>query len=195
MKGEISQWEVLPEGSRFDVQQALYRMMGGEGELFTLYQPTRQENASVVGTGEGLTWVSRAEGGDGPSRLVYQVEVQGRQALYFDAFRDLSTRLTEPINDSFAIKVNGRSAAESYPAKRNNGLLYLGLFENEPVTVEVEVLKDVSLASFGLGGPEHGSFGTGGSPGSRGGASGLRAQVYRPGSGGGGGISPCGPAL
>ena len=113
----------LPEGSRFDVQQALYRMMGGEGELFTLYQPTRQENASVVGTGEGLTWVSRAEGGDGPSCLIYQVEVQGRQALYFDAFRDLSTRLTEPINDSFAIKVNGRSAAESYPAKRNDGLL------------------------------------------------------------------------
>ena len=152
VKGEISQWEALPEGSRFDVQQALYRMLGGEGELFTLYQPTRQENASVVGTGEGLTWVSRAEGGDGPSRLIYQVEVQGRQALYFDAFRDLSTRLTEPINDSFAIKVNGRSAAESYPAKRNNGLLYLGLFENEPVTVEVEVLKDVSLASFGLAG-------------------------------------------
>ena len=78
--------------------------------------------------------------------------MSGQQALYFDAFRNLSTRLEEPIKGSFAIKVNGETVTQSYPSKRENGLLYLGAFQNESVTVEVELLKDVSLRSFGLAG-------------------------------------------
>lgn len=150
VSGEISQWEALPEGSRFEIQQSLYEMLGGEGDLFTLYQPSQAENTSVWNGEDGLTHVTRV--GEGTSRLVYQVEVSGWQALYFDAFRNLSTRLEEPINGSFSIKVNGETVTQSYPSKRENGLLYLGAFQNESVTVEVELLKDVSLRSFGLAG-------------------------------------------
>ena len=142
--------ETLPEGSRFEIQQSLYEMLGGEGDLFTLYQPSQAENTSVWNGEDGLTHVTRV--GEGTSRLVYQVEVSGQQALYFDAFRNLSTRLEEPINGSFSIKVNGETVTQSYPSKRENGLLYLGAFQNESVTVEVELLKDVSLRSFGLAG-------------------------------------------
>ncbi len=158
LKGDVTQWELLPDGSRIDVQEALYRMLGGDGALFTAYEPYRQENASVTTGAMGLTLVKKEGEAQEQSFLHYQVQVEGTQALYFDAFRDLTIRLQEPINGSFTVTVNGRKIEEGYPTRRNNGLLYLGTFEDQTVEIEVEVCKDVTLKSFGVYGLDVGKL-------------------------------------
>ena len=40
--------------------------------------------------------------------LVFELEARQGETLYFDAFHEISTKLKEKINDTFAIEVNGR---------------------------------------------------------------------------------------
>jgi hypothetical protein len=82
----------------------------------------------------------------------YVINVEGTQTLYFDCFDKLTNHLTEPINGSFNIYVNGESIESSYPKKNDNGLLNLGTYTDETVDIEVNVLKDVCAQSFGVSG-------------------------------------------
>ena len=82
--------------------------------------------------------------------VTYNIFVDGRQNLYFDCFRNLSTSLVEPINNSFKIMVNDFTIKTNYPVKNTNGILDLGVFENETVTVSVCVQKSSYANSFGV---------------------------------------------
>ncbi|MBR4123014.1 MAG: YfhO family protein, partial [Clostridia bacterium] len=82
--------------------------------------------------------------------IVYDIFVNGEQTLYFDCFNGGSNRLEEPINKSFSVYVNGIAVAQSYPAQNNNGMLELGTFEDESVTVLLQLNKSVSCYSFGV---------------------------------------------
>ena len=118
----------LSEGSRVQRQAELSKSLFNESlELFTEYQPTKADDI-----------------------LFYELTISGRAALYFDCFDALSNRLREPINDSYKVSVNGIIIAHSYPSQRQNGILFLGEFVDSQVSVEVEVLKDVTVQSFGV---------------------------------------------
>lgn len=149
LQGDLEAWATLPEGSRFQVQQQLYTLLGGEGELFTFYSPSSQEGVALS-AGEGSVSLRRTE--DGTCRITYRIPVQEPQTLYFDGFGQVSTRLREAYNDAFTVQVNGTTVAESYPSQSHNGLLCLGAFQKEWVLVEVELHKNVSLRSFGVAG-------------------------------------------
>lgn len=85
-----------------------------------------------------------------PGHIYYEIPVQETQTLYFDCFDRLSNQLTEHINDSFQISVNGISIEDHYPSRQSNGLICLGTFENETVIVDIELLQSVTCRSFGL---------------------------------------------
>lgn len=82
--------------------------------------------------------------------IYYEIPVEEAQTLYFDCFDRLSNQLTEHINDSFQISVNGTILETDYPSRQNNGLLCLGTFENETVLIDIELLQSVTCRSFGL---------------------------------------------
>ena len=48
------------------------------------------------------------------------------------------------------MKVNGRTIKSKYPESDANGLLKLGEFENEKITVEITANKKISCYSFGV---------------------------------------------
>lgn len=135
---------VLPEtlelGDRILLQEELCRALTGEA-LFTRYTPIGGQTAKQ----DGKTALE-------PCSLRYQIQVGQMETLYFDAFDCISTSLREAINDGFSIKVNEIEIAESYPTKRCNGILKLGSFENETVTVEITVRKQMQVCSFGVWG-------------------------------------------
>lgn len=140
--GYLLPQNVLPAAleteNRFQVQDRLYQAVTGEAEgAFSVYRPVQGEAALGEVTLE-------------PTALRYEIPVLQRETLYFDAFSCISTRLKEKINDGFHIKVNGQEIAASYPTQRQNGILELGTFENQKVSVEVTVLKRVELCSFGV---------------------------------------------
>lgn len=141
--------EQLTDGTRSEVQQQLFQeIFQSEEQLITSYEPAEQQNISVERT-SGHYRLQRGEGSN-PSGLMWSIPVTQRQALYFDCFDALSTKLTEPINGAFTVSVNGEELIQGYPSKSKNGLLYLGTFENETVQVQVTLHKDVEAKSFGV---------------------------------------------
>lgn len=76
----------------------------------------------------------------------YSIDVTDKQTLYFDCFDKLSNSLSEDINGSFMVTVNGQVKQMDYPSQSSNGLLKLGEFENEHVNVRV-TLKKTSQAA------------------------------------------------
>ena len=82
--------------------------------------------------------------------IVYELDIIGEQILYFDCFNGGSNNLNEPINNSFSVYVNGSPISQSYPSQNKNGMLELGTFKDESVTVFLQLNKSVSCYSFGV---------------------------------------------
>ena len=138
----------LPEMERSELQQYLYKLYGGVGELVKRYDFTSAAGVGVTHS-DGLYYIS-IKPDQVTGSIYYTIEVNGRQALYFDAFKDISNRLKEALNESFSVAVNNVTVQSSYPDQGSNGLLYLGDFENETVTVRISVKKNAVAASFGV---------------------------------------------
>ncbi len=82
--------------------------------------------------------------------IVYDIDIKGEQILYFDCFNGGSNNLEEPINNAFSVYVNGSPITQSYPSQNKNGMLELGTFKDESVTVLLQLNKSVNCYSFGV---------------------------------------------
>ena len=144
----IKDLEKIPDKNRIEFQQQLYsKLTGRDNNLITRYNFTDSAGASVTETDDGIEYRRLNEN---IGFLTYEIDVKGRQNLYFDCFNELSTRLNEPINNSFNIVVNGIRVASYYPNKNTNGMLDLGIFENEKVEIIISVLRSGRANSFGV---------------------------------------------
>ena len=133
--------EIPSELERADIQQYIYSSLFNNNNLVTRY--SFQTVSDTVNYQEGYSF-------SGSGTISYNIYVEGKQKLYFDCFDKTTTNLSEPTYDSFAIYVDGNQIESSYPYNKNNGVLYLGDFENQSVSIQVELLKQVSCASFGV---------------------------------------------
>ena len=140
--------EELPSLSRLGLQQWLFETLFQTDEpLFTDWTPAASwQNCTDQGA-ENAHQIRIT--GESPT-ISWEIPVGESRTLYFDCFDQCTTNLTEPIYDSFQVLVNGTEIAASYPTQSENGLLKLGQFENETVTVTVVSLKNVDCRSFGL---------------------------------------------
>lgn len=136
---------------RFDIQQEVFEsIFNTKEDLFTEYDYTSCENLDINYNDEEYTLYRTSAMSDGCVK--YDIFVSGKEMLYFDCFDKLSTQLKEHINSSFDIYVNGIKIYSKYPGQSYNGLLELGTFENENVSIEVYVKDDVYCASYGVAG-------------------------------------------
>ncbi|MBQ4346619.1 MAG: YfhO family protein, partial [Oscillospiraceae bacterium] len=76
--------------------------------------------------------------------------VEDAQFLYFDLYTLTGTEIGNPRNKSVNLSVNGRFLETDYPQSSNNGLVSLGKFENEYVTVRAVIHQDFTCESFGV---------------------------------------------
>ncbi len=152
---DLSGSEELSAGTRSDVQKKLFeQLFGGNGdELITDY-----EYDSIYGIQDdsvmspSFTFNSSSDF----SYMDYEIKVTDKQTLYFDCFDKLSNNLSESINGSFMVTVNGRSIQTDYPSQSSNGLLKLGEFENEEVNIRVTLNKNITnCRSYGVFGLHH----------------------------------------
>ena len=152
---DLSGSEELSTGTRSNVQKKLFeQLFGGKGdELITDY-----EYSTIYGVQDDsnfkpnytLTTTSDV------AYMDYSIDVTDKQTLYFDCFDKLSNSLSEDINGSFMVTVNGQVKQMDYPSQSSNGLLKLGEFENEHVNVRVTLKKDIiSCRSYGVFGLHH----------------------------------------
>ncbi len=147
---QIKSMKNLPDTTRLNLQQNLFQSIFNTDEnLFINYEPTSLTNVTYTADEYyGLTLPDRTTNGF----INYQIPVKGKQTLYFDCFDRLTNSLIEHINSSFNVFVNGKLVQSDYPSQSSNGLINLGTFTDETVSVEVELLKEVNAKSFGLAG-------------------------------------------
>ncbi len=130
--------------TRAQIQQYIFSSIFGSGELIYNYDPSEGEYQRSA---DGAAQRFKINEGE---RLIYRIDCKQKQTLYFDCFDKLTNELTEPIYDSFSVRVNGKLICDGYPYSKENGLLKLGSFENERTVIEITALKDVDCSSFGL---------------------------------------------
>lgn len=152
---DLSGSEELSTGTRSNVQKKLFeQLFGGNGnKLITDYEYTTiygVQDDSNFKPNYTLTTTSDV------AYMDYSIDVTDKQTLYFDCFDKLSNSLSEDINGSFMVTVNGQVKQMDYPSQSSNGLLKLGEFENEHVNVRVTLKKDItSCRSYGVFGLHH----------------------------------------
>lgn len=126
--------------TRPEIQQYLFNTMFGEEKVICPYSPDEGR----------VSFIDGRYSFEMDEMLIYRIKVKGRQTLYLDCFDRLSNELSEPVYDSFSVNVNGRTVSRNYPYSKENGLLKLGSFEDQTVTIDLTALKDISCRSFGV---------------------------------------------
>ena len=147
---QIKAFSSLPNTTRLNTQQSVFESLFHTKEkLFTQYEPAFCNNVTYT-SGDRYSLTFQDNSADGS--VIYQIPVKETETLYFDCFDRLSNNLIEPINSSFNVLVNGMTVQNDYPNQSNNGILNLGTFRNQTVEVEIQVLKEVNVKSFGVAG-------------------------------------------
>lgn len=78
------------------------------------------------------------------AKIIYEIDITDKEILYFDT--------DTPYWNSIDVIVNDSKIASNYPNYDINGICELGTFENETITVEIEIDSDIYAANFGIAG-------------------------------------------
>ena len=135
----------IPDGmTRAEIQQYLFEsIFDTNKKLITEYDYDRKKST-------GISYSNNKYQLSGSAKVKYDIYVSGRQSLYADCYDRFSNALSEDYFDSLSVKVNGRTIKSKYPEADANGLLKLGEYENEKITVEITANKKISCYSFGI---------------------------------------------
>lgn len=147
---DLSQCTELPKAERIVIQEYLAKNLLDTGNelLFTEYEHTGEKNIRYAHR-DGIYYFT-PKSNTRIATLSYKLDIGEKQALYFDCFDLVTRNINEHINGSFAIYVNGIKQDLSFPNKDSNGLLYLGTFENEKVSIDVDVNESTYCSSYGV---------------------------------------------
>lgn len=152
----LAQTEKFPQAGRIEIQQYICKKLFGEQSLFRRYEPAEEKNVTVKEKSKGFSVTAQSKRN---SYLLYEIPVKERTTLYFDCFDRVSPALVEKVNGAATVEVNGKTISDSYPSQMENGILPLGSFENETVTVEIKINKDFSCTSLGVYGLDENKLG------------------------------------
>lgn len=128
--------------TRAQTQQYLYSEIFGDRQLIYEYHYDNNDDSIIYSNGKYNV-------SDGAT-VSYNIYVSGRQSLYADCFDVFSNSLSESYFKTFKVVVNGEVIEKEYPRTIKNGVLKLGEFENEYVSVTMTASKNISCYSFGV---------------------------------------------
>ncbi len=149
--GVITEGELIAEfsGERSEIAEELYTALTGKTGLIEKYKVPYEGLKGVEYTYEDGIHRLRSTG-TAKGTVTYSITVDGKRALYFDCFDLYTNDLKQHINESFNITVNGKSVRQNYPAQNRNGIVFLGEFSDETVTVKLTLNKNFYGRSFGV---------------------------------------------
>ncbi len=101
-------------------------------------------NLTVTQTEKGYVLEPTGEN----ARLSFRIHATEKQAVYFNVFQENTNALTQTINKKFNVYSPQRSYLE-VPKQKNNGLLYMGDFENQLISVTAYIDETVTVKEIG----------------------------------------------
>lgn len=145
----ISECPLYLEDDRAKIQDYLYKtLFNTDTSLITEYQPTQKQNCDISIDSDNQYNVTSDLNQKGI--LYYDVKVKGTKTLYLDCFHNTINDIEDAVNGSIKVSVNNKEVVNKYPQRENNGLLCLGTFTDQDVSIKIDLLKDFSCNSFGV---------------------------------------------
>ena len=130
--------------TRAEIQQYIFEnIFDTDKKLITEYDYDKKKRTGILYSNNKYQLYNAA-------KVKYDIYVSGRQSLYADCYDRFSNSLSEEYFEGLSVKVNGRTIKNKYPEADTNGLLKLGEYENEKITVEITANKKISCYSFGV---------------------------------------------
>lgn len=140
----------LPDGKRSRVQAYLAKQKLGRSDVITEYPYTKTENVNVTVNDDGGVRCEVVDESAFTTDIRFSLFAEEKQILYFDLYSLTGTEIGNALNESVSISVNGIFLEKNYPQNSNNGLICLGAFDHEYVTVRAVVHESFSCESFGV---------------------------------------------
>lgn len=135
----------IPEHfSRAQAQQYLFEKVFNTNDQLIVDYPYDKDASGDISYDDGKYDVSKG------SLVRYEIDIADKQSLYADVYDRFSNKLSEDYFESVNIRVNNRTVRNNYPGTDDNGLYYLGSFENCHVTIDIEVNQTIRCKSFGV---------------------------------------------
>ncbi len=130
--------------TRAEIQQYLFEnIFDTNKKVITEYEYDRKKSTGISYSDNKYQLYNAA-------KVKYDIYVSGRQSLYADCYDRFSNALSEDYFEGLSVKVNGKTIKNKYPEADANGLLKLGEYENEKITVDITANKKISCYSFGV---------------------------------------------
>jgi len=85
------------------------------------------------------------------SYLEKNIKIKDKSIIYLEIYNSNENTLDTGMFDTFDIYINDKRFISDYPNKHNNGTLKLGEFENEEVSIKIELNKNVKIKDLELG--------------------------------------------
>ena len=109
----------------FDLQNAIYRSITDNDNIFEV----------VKNNSEGI----------------FKIKVKGTKEVYLELLTSLDNQANAKNYGSFNIYVDDLLIEDKYPDKDFNGVIDLGKYKDEEITVKVEYLKDIDVKYLSVG--------------------------------------------
>lgn len=127
----------------FDIQNAIYKSITNDDDLFTIHKPDNIHNISV----NKKNYLIK----DKDNFVEYNITIDKKSKIYLELYSSLDNRENTDIYELFNIYVNNELYLKNFPTKDYNGLVDFGTFEKEKVNIKIEFLDDCSLKSLNIG--------------------------------------------
>lgn len=141
----------LPSGSRTAVQRYLAATMLGADDLIVEYPATATNYCTLANDpATGLVTCNVDKEAEEIKEIRFAMFVPDHQALYFDLYSLTGTEIGNPRNGAVSVSVNGKNLRYQYPENDSNGVIFLGEYAGDYVSVRIVVNKDFACESFGV---------------------------------------------
>lgn len=145
-KTDLTKYEYLNDNSRALMQKSIVKSLFNRDDIVNIYNYSYLDNVIDNKPESGFSYnILSTEG-----KIIYDIDIKDKQALYFEAIDKYSNNLYQSINESIKIKVNNYVPYSKYPNQSSNGFLNLGIFEDQKIRVEITINKSISGSSFSL---------------------------------------------
>ncbi len=140
---------IFDKKNAFDVQNEIYKKITNHKEnLFKTYEDWEKVNIKTIQNENKTVYESNK---DLFCYLEKNIKVSGKQILYLEILKDLDNNTNQAIYEKFNIYINDKLYKEHALTETDNGVIEIGMFQDEEVNIKVEVLYDVELEVITLG--------------------------------------------
>ncbi len=155
---DLTKYSTLEDNTRGLMQQSISEALFNKKEMIKIYNYNSISNLNDLSTDN--TFVFNRIDYNENGYIIYEINVTNKTKLYFEAIDRYSNSLYQGINAAINVYANSNMKANKYPGQSYNGFVDLGTFENQNVTIKIELNRSITADSFSVFGIDMNEYDT-----------------------------------